>query len=287
MNTAIPLPQKLRYGLQLLRIKDWSVQNGVFLLGAFFADDFLGRTWGFIIMSLALSCLCLAYGYSLNEFFDEIKEKVAGDAITTREMVRCICAFLIFSLGVAWMISTTTFVIVALLAVTVWLHSAPPFVLKRRLFWRLFLNSLGFGLFFLAGSSLDNHVSTAEALMGVFIFGLYLPLELIHVLAHMEADRIKGFPTLALVQGEKKTMLLAVVLLGCLIGYSGLLAWLGVISPVLATWSVINLLLLLGSLVAFYKRNNSCEVYTQLRFRAKIVCAIYGVGMLSILVGKA
>ncbi len=281
------MPQKLRYGVQLLRIKDWSVQNGVFLLGAFFADDFLGRSWSFIGASLVLSCLCLAYGYSLNEFFDEIKEKVAGDETTTREMMRCIYAFLIFSLGVAWMISFTTFAIVSLLAVTVWLHSAPPFVLKRRLFWRLFLNSLGFGLFFLAGSSLDNHVSGGEALMGLFIFGLYLPLELIHVLAHMEADRIKGFPTLALVHGERRTMLLAVASLGCLIAYSILLAWQTVISPVFAGWSVFNLLLLLLSLVAFYKRTNSSEMYGQLRFRAKMICGMYGMGMLGILIGKA
>lgn len=287
MNTAIPMPQKLRYGVQMLRIKDWSVQNGVFLLGAFFADNLLDQNGWFIVASLVLSCVCLAYGYSLNEYHDELKEKLAGDETTSREMLRFIYALLIYSLGIAWFISMTTFIVVALLGLTVWLHSAPPFVLKRKLFWRLFLNSLGFGLFFLTGSSLDNELTTGELLMGIFIFGLYLPLELIHVLAHMEDDRTKGFPTFALICGEGKTIILAVAFLGCLITYSIWMWWQQFTSPMFAAWSVFNLLLLLVSLTAFYRRQNTSETYGRLRFRAKMICGIYGMGMLGILVSKA
>ena len=123
--------------------------------------------------------------------------------------------------------------------------------------------------------------------MGGFIFGLYLPLELIHVLAHMKSDKEKGFPTFALIHGEKRTIFLAVVCLGCLIAYAVLLALSGVISFIFAGWSMFNLLLLLGSVVATGKRSNDEESYRQLRFRAKIICGLYGVGMLSILISKA
>jgi hypothetical protein len=58
------------------------------------------------------------------------------------------------------------------------------------------------------------------------------------------------------------------------------------VSLALAGWSGFHLLLLLLALVAFYKRKNKAETYRILRFRTKIVCAIFGAGMLAILIGK-
>ena len=280
------MSEQLRYCLRLLRFKDWSVQSGIFLLGAFFLDDLLARSLGFIAGSLVLSCLCLSYGYSLNEYFDELKEKLAGDPRTSAELFSFIYVLLATALVLASIISRTTFIVVTLIGVTVWLHSSPPFRLKRRLFWRLFLNSLGFALFFLAGASLDNHLTTGEMLMGIFIFGLYLPLELIHVLAHMEADRAKGLPTFALVHGERKTIVLAITILGALIVFSGLLCQLKFVSLMFAAWSVLHLALLLFALVASCKRTNNVETYGKLRFQAKLVCSVYGMGMLTIFVCK-
>src|SRR5687768_5439437 len=69
----------LHYAFKLLRFRDWSVQNGVFLLGAFFVENFLERPSVFIAMSVMLSCLCLAYGYALNEFFDDLKARISND----------------------------------------------------------------------------------------------------------------------------------------------------------------------------------------------------------------
>ena len=280
------MPPKLGYRIKLLRYKDWSVQNGIFLLGAFFSDNLLAHSVGFIAASLTLSCLCLAYGYSLNEYFDELKDKLAGDEQTSTELYHFIYVLLAMALGLSWFISGTTAVMVALIGITVWLHSSPPFVLKRQLFWRLFLNSLGFALFFLAGASLDDHLSTGEILMGIFIFALYLPLELIHVLAHMEADQAKGFPTVALIYGERTTIVLAIICLAGLILYLGILWQLGFVSMVFALWSFFHLSLLLLALVASYKQDNNIEMYANLRFRAKIVCAIYGIGMLTIFACK-
>ncbi len=283
---SFELPQNLKYSLRLLRCKDWSVQNGVFLLGAFFADDFLAHGLDFVIASLLLSCSCLAYGYALNEFFDELREKLTDDLSFTTGLHRFIYFFLALALIVSWQVSQITFALVFLIGITVWLHSSPPFRLKRKLFWRLFLNSLGFGLFFLTGASLDNHISTAELCMGAFIFGLYLPLELIHVLAHMDADRGKGLPTFAIVHGEKRTIILALVFLVGLILFSAILCEMKFISLFQAGWSILNLSLLLLSLLTFYKQHNDAEIYRKLRLRTKITCAIYGMGLLAIFVGK-
>jgi 4-hydroxybenzoate polyprenyltransferase len=230
--------------------------------------------------------MCLTYGYSLNEYYDELKEKLVGDARTVTGLSYFIYFLLALALVLSWAISTTTLMTVALIGVTVWLHSSPPFRLKRHLIWRLFLNSCGFGLFFLTGASLDNQLSTGEILMGVFIFGLYLPLELIHVLAHMEADKAKKLPTVAHIFGEQKTIVLAVIFLASLIFYSALLWQLQFVSLAFAGWSGFQLLLLLLILAAFYKRDNNAETYQKIRFRSKIVCAIFGMGMLAILIAK-
>jgi 4-hydroxybenzoate polyprenyltransferase len=222
----------------------------------------------------------------LNEYYDELREKLVKESQTAAGLFHLIYIFLSMALILSWFISMTTFATVALIGITVWLHSSPPFVLKRRLFWRLFLNSLGFALFFLAGASLDNNLSAGEMLMGVFIFGLYLPLELIHVLAHMEADRAKNFPTIALIYGEKKAIALAIIFLAALILYSGLLWQRRFVSMAFAGWSVFHLSLLLLALAASYRQNNNGETYGKLRFRAKIVCSVYGMGMLTIFIAK-
>jgi 4-hydroxybenzoate polyprenyltransferase len=273
--------QRVKCAIKLLRFRDWSVQNGVFLLGAFFADSFLAHPLDFILASLALSCLCLAYGYSLNEFFDVLKPQV--DEASAKALHRFIYILLTGALLVAWFISILAFCTVALIGITVWLHSSPPFRLKKGLFCRFFLNSLGFGLFFLAGAALDNRLSPAELAMGVFIFGLYLPLELIHVLAHMESDRSSNLPTFALVHGERKTVYLAILILAGLITYLGVLWWLRFATIGIAAWSILTLCALLIALVAFYKRANRYEPYRKLRQQAKVICALYGVGLLVIL----
>lgn len=280
------LSAKFRYGMRMLRFKDWSVQTGVFLLGAFFQDNLLARGWFWVVISLLLSSCCLAYGYALNEFFDELEEELTQEPGLENQLLYFIAVLAGVGMGVAWFISPLTFGVMLLIIVTVWLHSAPPFRLKRRLFWRLFLNSLGFGLFFLIAASLDRHLSAGEMLMGLYIFGLYLPLELIHVLAHMEADRAKGLSTLALAHGEKKTIALAMTVLTALILYSGLLWQLGLVTLATAGWSGLHFALLQWVLWLFSRRQNSVETYARLRFRTKIVCAFYGAGLLAIFIGK-
>ncbi len=277
--------EKFRCCLRLLRFRDWSVQSGIFLLGAFFADDLLTRDADFILSSLTLSCLCLAYGYSLNEFYDDMKERLAGNGQAAGQLIGFIYGLLALAVAVAWLISPKTFAIVSLIGLTVWLHSAPPLRLKTHLFWRFFLNSLGFGLFFLAGASLDNRVTAGEILMGAFIFGLYLPLELIHVLAHQEADRAKGLRTFATVHGERKTTFLTLSLLCGLILYAGALWQFGFMKTAPTFWTVLNLLMLLG-IVASFGGQNSIEAFGKLRLRAKITCLIFGSGLLMLLAGK-
>lgn len=285
-ESILAVPQKPSYRIKLIRFKDWSVQNGVFLLGTFFADNLLAQSLGVIVASVVLACLCLAYGYALNEFHDDLQEKLADDPRTARELYQFIYILLTMALVLSFFLSRMTFAMVALIGVTVWFHSSPPYRLKRRLFWRLFLNSLGFGLFFLTGASLNNHLSTAEILMGIFIFGLYLPLELIHVLAHMEADQAKGLSTFAHVHGQKKTIALAIALLGGLILYSMIICGLGFASVAASVWSIFHLTLLAVALMSFYRRDHSVETYTKLRLRTKIVCAFYGMGLLALLVWK-
>src|SRR5688572_14754997 len=97
-ESIMVVPQKLRYRIKLLRFKDWSVQNGIFLLGAFFSDNLLAHGWVFVLASLALACLCLAYGYGLNEYFDELKDELVGDPRTAAELYRFIYLLLALAL---------------------------------------------------------------------------------------------------------------------------------------------------------------------------------------------
>jgi len=148
------------------------------------------------------------------------------------------------------------------------------------------LNSLGFSLLFLLGASLNDQLSRGELLLGVFIFVLYLPLELIHVLAHKEADKVKGIPTFALVYGERSAIALASVVLVVLMAYAGTLYLLGQASVYFALWSNLNFLLLLLFLGAAYGRNNSGEAYQRLRFETKLIGLIYGTGLLVLFISK-
>jgi 4-hydroxybenzoate polyprenyltransferase len=268
--------------LELLRIKDWHLQNGLFLLGAAYSGSLASLSWPLLATGLVVSSLCLAHGYALNQFYDELSQKLEDHPRLARRLLGFTYLLLVLALGLSCLVSRATTAVVALIGLTSWLHSSPPCSLKRHIFWRLFLNSFGFALVFLAGASLDNRLPLADLLMGILIFLLYVPLELIHVLAHMESDRKKGIPTLPLVRGEKNAVAWALATLAALILYGGLLWLLGFASLAFAGWSLCHLSLLMLSLLAFRRRHNTIQTYERLRWRAKIVCAVYGLGLLAI-----
>jgi 4-hydroxybenzoate polyprenyltransferase len=280
----------LRFGwrslCQLLRFKDWCFQNGLFLLGTVYSGFLSYKNWPLFAAGLVVSSLCLAHGYALNHYFDGPQISLRPDARLARSLLLFTYFLLALALGLSCLVSLATLAVVALIGVTSWLHSSPPFSLKKHIFWRLFLNSFGFSLVFLAGASLDNRLSVGELLLGVLIFGLYVPLELIHVLAHMDVDRASGVPTFPLARGEAQTIVWAIIILIALILFAGLLWQLKCVSLAFAGWSGLHLSLLALSLLAFYKRENTISTYAKLRLRAKIVCAVYGLGMLVIFAGR-
>lgn len=280
-------PRGLKSLIELLRFKDWWFQNGILLLGAAFSDPLSAGNAPRVAAGLAVSSLCLAHGHALNEYFDELRSKLGDDVRLAGRLHAFIYVLLAAALGLACFVSTPTVVIVALIGITSWLHSSPPLSLKNHIFWRLFLNSLGFSLFFLAGAGLNNQLSAGEMLLGGFIFTLYIPLELIHVLAHLEPDKLKGIRTFCLVYGQKRTIALASALFSALILYASALYLLRFASLAFAVWSVLYGSLMLLVLALAYRRDTGGEVYHQLRFRTKMIGVAYGAGLLVVFVCSA
>jgi 4-hydroxybenzoate polyprenyltransferase len=272
--------------LELLRFKDWCLQNGLFLLGAAYSGLLASGQWLRLAAGLTVSSLCLAHGYALNQFYDELIDRLRNGASLRRWLLSITYLFWALALVLSCLISLATLAVVALMGITSWLHSSPPLSLKRHLFWRLFLNSFGFSLVFVAGASLNGRLTAADLLMGILIFLLYVPLELIHMLAHMEADRSKGIPTLPLIRGERTAIAWAMTILLGLILYSGMLWQMKLASLAFAGWSLLHLSLLMLFLARCWKGGPTPEKCAKLRLKVKTACAVYGTGLLTIFIAK-
>ncbi|MGD0335633.1 MAG: UbiA family prenyltransferase [Candidatus Omnitrophota bacterium] len=269
--------------IEFLRIKDWWYLNGIFILGVTCAGSLAGKN---LLKGLLVSSLCFAYGYSLNEYFDNSKKHVSGSRRFNGILYKLTpCISLGLALYFAYFISKILFLTVISVGIISWLYSAPPFRLKKHIFLRLFLSPLGYSLFFLLGAGLDKRLSSQEFFMYIYILLFYIPVELMHMLSHIDVDKAAGTPTLPLVYGTRKTMVLMLLLFIILALYSCLLYIAGVMSVYFLLWTLATWTAILVLLGRSYAQNNM-EAFINMKLNARLVFSIYGTGLLVLFIRR-
>lgn len=195
--------------LRFFRVRDWVHLLGLPLFGYVFASRAVVFTNSFWL-ALIPSSLYLAYGYSINECFDSrINGNVEKQGEYSIPFTRAILlSFFIFivNLIIVLKFSFEMALLVGFGGITGFLYSGQPFRFKGVPFLGLVFNSLCFTPLFLIGYVSVRPLNPGSFLSAVFIFILFLPVDLIHQLNDMAQDRIAGFKTTALTLGVKKTI---------------------------------------------------------------------------------
>jgi 4-hydroxybenzoate polyprenyltransferase len=269
---------------QSLRFKDWWYLNGLFALGAV-STCFYKLTVGHLFAGLVISFLYLAHGYAMNEYCDQ-REKPGAKSPEERDLFG---AYFLLALNcvLASLFSKDVLILVVLGSVVSWAYSSPPFRFKKRLFLRLFFNSLGFSLLFLLGMLFQNSLSIKGLFLFLFIFLLFIPIELIHVLNDFNDDETNSIVTFPMIFGVKKTIVTISASFMVLAGFSFILYFANFV-PVAFVFA--NVLLALGMLVLMARSYQHAELSLELhrlKIAARALLSIYGAGLFFALVDKS
>ena len=272
---------------QSLRVKDWWYLNGVFVLGAVSSDRF-NLTINPFFFGLVISSLYLAHGYALNEHWDRKSAPCPFSKITPGGE-GALGAYLLLALNcaIAFFLLRPAFFMVVLGGVVSWLYSSPPLRLKKRFVPRLLLNSLGFSFLFLVGAVSQGPLSSADWLLLLFVFFLFIPIELIHGLNDFEDDGLNSIATFPRVFGVRKTVAMTLALFVGLQVFS-LSLYAG--NLVSLPFVFLNLFLVVGmsALLANIQRHGrlSCGL-DGLKARSRILLSVYGGGLFLLYVIEA
>jgi len=272
--------------LQFFRVFDWVHVLGLTMLGFIFASGTNINPFRFII-ALLISALYLAHGYSLNECFDVIiKHKPNRRNLFSESLipfrVTMISSYVVLFLngGISFLFSKHIFVLVLMGAVFAWLYSVPPLRLKEKPFLGILCNSLGFSVLFLIGFSSVKTIDAQAILMTVFIFLLFLPIQLIHEINDLEDDKTEGIDTIAVKFGVRTTFYLITLFLIILIGYAYILYHL---LNIMIYFLLITTFFSLALTLYLFRRfdRHSGKLNTQrLKINVRYLCIIYGMGIL-------
>ena len=121
--------------------------------------------------------------------------------------------------------------------------------------------------------------------MYIYILLFYIPVELMHMLSHIDVDKAAGIPTLPLVYGTRKTMVLMLLLFIILALYSCLLYIAGVMSVYFLLWTLATWTAILVLLGRSYAQNNM-KAFINMKLKARLVFSIYGTGLLVLFIRR-
>lgn len=257
--------------ISILRIKDWAHLLGLTILGYIYASggsiDFIPLSQGILI-----GALYLAYGYSLNEYFDRY---------TTNPLFLPGIA-LLFAILLAYSLHWQTALIVIFGAIAGFIYSARPFRAKEKRLWGLFCNAFCFAPLFLIGYSTIKNLDLEAILMAVFIWLIFLPIDLIHQLNDYSQDKEDKIKTCAVSLGIKKTIFLAVMALLFTLLWAFFLSR---CSKITSLFFFITLFFLSGVLFyllyRFVKYGNDINGY-KIKLRLRYLLIAYGVSLVII-----
>jgi 1,4-dihydroxy-2-naphthoate polyprenyltransferase len=200
--------------LKLLRVFDWVHLLGLAVFGYLFASRAAFLSLRFLI-SLIIASFYLAYGYVLNECFDNRKgDYVILDgnfAVSFDKAVLLSYIILLLNFIIAFMHSLQMATLVLFGGIIGFFYSSPPFRFKQIAFFGLLCNALCFVPIFLIGYSSVRRLDSHAFLVAAFVLLFFFPLDLIHQLNDLEADRESGLRTTAVVCGVKNTIYLIAV----------------------------------------------------------------------------
>jgi len=179
-----------------IRIKDWLHMLRLTFLGMMHASGELPRPQEFLVV-LTVASLYLAHGYGVNDCFDRHYDTRLKKSAFRKNLV-ALYVVLLVNLVLSFLCLNPLVVgLVFFGGFLGFLYSAPPLRLKRKIFFNIPLNSMGFALLFLIGSVSAQGKITLSAAMVMFFFAfIFVPLQLIHFVAHADEDRADGIPTL-------------------------------------------------------------------------------------------
>jgi 4-hydroxybenzoate polyprenyltransferase len=268
--------------LQFFRVSDWIHVLGLTLLGFIFASgsDIVFRN---LFLSLLISSLYLAFGYSLNDYFDiYARHRGANDTplpVPFKKALILSLLALILNCFISLSFSIYIFWLVIAGATLAWLYSATPLRLKERPFWELICNSLGFSILFLVGFASAGAIDVQAILMTIFIFLLFLPLQLIHELNDLRQDCSKGINTTAVKFGIIISFNLIFLFLALLIGYTFILHYL--LKTARLFWLTILFCAALAFILLRRLDRHSRRLDTRrLKLDVRYICIVYGLGVL-------
>lgn len=169
---------------------------GLPVLGMIYASqkNLLPHIWVPVLFS---SVLYLAHGYGVNDCFD-----LHYDTRLRKNVFRKFLFFLYMLLMVNvifsfWYLGGTAAALVLCGGIIGFLYSGQPLRLKKNTVSSLFLNSLGFSLLFLVGFvSVEKRLTLSSCMATVFFAFIFVPLQIMHYIAHAEEDREEGILTL-------------------------------------------------------------------------------------------
>lgn len=198
--------------LEIYRFQDWWYLLGLPILGYFSVTKEINLSG--LIPLVVIASFYLAYGYSLNEFSDRKKDILENkSAVFFKELSFPIGAFIVgalllflfaFNRREAWLVYLTG-------GIAGYLYSAAPLRFKGRPFLGLIFNALCFAPLFLLGASFVRGIDAFAFLFSLFIFIFFIPIQIIHEIAHYEFDKADNIKTTVCFLGlqRSKVMLMA------------------------------------------------------------------------------
>jgi len=197
--------------LRLLRPKSWPVVAGHFAAGYFVAADLGAPGWPRLAAGAALWAVGLGGGtLALNSAFDRDTGDVGymkNPPLPPKGLAAAALALMLASAGVAFVLSSSFGVALAICVAMSVLYSAPPARLKAVPGADLAVNAIGYGAltpaagYLLAGGAFDARLAWVAAGWALLFAGFY-PVTQIY---QIETDRAAGAAGFSVLLGRKRS----------------------------------------------------------------------------------
>jgi 4-hydroxybenzoate polyprenyltransferase len=163
-----------------------------------------------------------------------------------------------------------------------YIYSSSRFRLKGIAFLDLVVNAAGFSILFLIGYCSLKMQSKGSLMIAALFFFLFMPLQMVHEMTHLEQDKIDKIYTTAVRYGIAGSSVLFLISLFLFMLWSLLLWYLQILS------SYVFLMSLVFSIYMFLisKKVFQSQDYMRmqdLRIHARVSAILYGVGMFFVL----
>ena len=196
--------------LKYYRMKDWRAYFGLGLLGFVLAQGFLSSPLDILLFS-TIGLLLLAFGFSVNNFFD-IKEDSEKGEVKSLLVQNKKNFFLSVSPGILALFLSAyfgkwVFLFVLIAGLIGFFYSAPPLRMKSRPFLDLISHGLFAGalIFFFPFLIFESELTTFHYLVAFSVFYLSVMLETRNHLEDYQSDSRAGLRTTVCFLGYKNS----------------------------------------------------------------------------------